>query len=383
MRSLPRLLTLLAVASSGLLSACALPYYWQAVGGQLELLRKRTPIAIVLEDPAMTAATKNALRQVVEIRRYAVDELGLPDNGSYRSYAELGRPSVVWNVIAAPEFSVEAEQWCFPFAGCVKYRGYFEEANARRFALRLDAQGMDTYIAGASAYSTLGYFDDPVLDTMLTGGEEYVVGVLFHELAHQRFYIKGDSELNEAFATVVEEYGTQSWLRGRGEDQALAAYRQRLFRRADFARLVMDQQARLRDIYARALPPESKRAAKAEAFQAMRAEYEALRQTWGGAGDYDAWFSGPLNNAQLASVATYRRWMPGLRWYVRHRGLEAFYAEMEELGGLPEEARRVRLEGWAAAALSARQTAAAAPAPAGGGRGRPDNSVPRRPWTSQ
>lgn len=344
MRSVARYVALLCL--SPLLGSCALPFYWQAIGGQLELLRKRTPIETLLADPQTDPALREKLASVAEIRRFAVTDLKLPDNDSYTSYADLGRPYVVWNVVAADEFSVEPRRWCFPFAGCVAYRGFFDRDGAERFQSRLARQGLDTYLGGASAYSTLGYFADPVLNTMIGGGDEYVASLVFHELAHQKLYIKDDSDFNEAFATAVEEYGTERWLQQREESAALERYHRRLRYRADFADLVLDQQARLTVAFAGSDPPAAKRIAKEQVFEIMREEYATLKKEWGGTSDYDAWFAQPLNNAVLASVATYRRWLPGLRWRLRECGLEAFYAEVSALAELTPQEREARLETW-------------------------------------
>ena len=191
-------------------AGCAAPYYWQAIGGQLELLRKREPIEDVVADPAADPTLKTTLTRIAAMRRFAVDELGLPSNDSYTTYVALDRPYVVWNVVATREFSVDPQRWCFPFAGCVAYRGYFDQPKAERFAPKLAADGLDTHSGGSTAYSTLGYFDDPVLSTMVNGGEQYVASLLFHELAHQKLYVKDDSEFSEAFAMVVEEFGTRA-----------------------------------------------------------------------------------------------------------------------------------------------------------------------------
>jgi predicted aminopeptidase len=327
-------------------SSCALPFYWQAIGGQLELLRSRTPIDNLLADPRTDPILRDRLQSVAEIRRFAVDQLELPDNDSYTTYVDIGRPYVVWNVVAADEFSVDPRRWCFPFAGCVAYRGFFERESAERFQARLTRQGLDTYLGGASAYSTLGYFDDPILSTMLGGGEQYIASLVFHELAHQKLYIKDDSEFNEAFATAIEEYGTERWLQARGNHEALEGYHRRLVYRSDFAELVLAQQARLTVAFAGAAPAEGKRAAKQQIFDLMRAEYAALKDKWGGTTDYDAWFAQPMNNAVLASVATYRRWLPGLRWRLREIGLDSFYVEMSSLSSLTPEQREARLESW-------------------------------------
>jgi len=337
-------------AALPIISGCALPYYWQAASGHLELLRKRTPIADVLEDSSQPPDIKQALQRVVAMRAFAVEKLDLPDNRSYRSYVDLERPYVVWNVVAADEFEVDPMQWCFPMVGCVSYRGYFEQDAAEQFATTLSDGGMDTYVAGASAYSTLGYFADPVLNTMLAGGEHYIAGILFHELAHQKFYLKGDSDLNEAFATAVQQYGTVEWLATQGSAEAVSAYRSRMQRQADFTVLVAEQRARLQAIYLADTPIEDARAAKQTAFARMREDYARLKRAWGGVTDYDNWFARPLNNAQLASVSTYRRWLPGLSWYIERHGLAALYAQMTEIEDMPQAERDALLQSWLAAA---------------------------------
>jgi predicted aminopeptidase len=345
-------LNLVIVIYGTTLSGCALPYYWQAAAGQLELLRQRVPIEEVLNDPDQDADTRASLFRVVQIRNFAVEELDLPDSDSYQSYVELGRPYVVWNVVAAEEFSIEARRWCFPIAGCVTYRGYFNEQDAERYADELKADGLDTYIAGASAYSTLGYFADPILSTMLTGGESYIASLIFHELAHQRAYIPGETELNEAFATAVAEHGTRLWLLRAGDQQALAANAERQARREGFYQLVAGQQNLLRVLYDGEKDETAMRSAKSEAIVAMRMEYQALREAWGGASDYDAWIGGPLNNAQLASVSAYSQLLPGFREFIRVNGLVELYAEMDRLEALSPDARQVRVESQLAAAAA-------------------------------
>jgi predicted aminopeptidase len=317
-----------------MLAGCGLPYYWQAVGGQLELLRKRTPMAELLADPTTDAQLKQALSVVKASRRFAVEELRLPDNNSYTSYVDLQRSYVVWNVIAAEEFSVEPVRWCFPFAGCVAYRGYFDRAAAERFQANLTQQGFDTYSGGSGAYSTLGHFDDPILNTMVQGGPEYIAALLFHELAHQRLYVKSDSDFNEAFATAVEEYGMELWLSESRDEIALQRYRERMLRRSQFGALVARQQARLAGVYAGPQSEDAMRNAKREAFAVMREEYDALKLSWGGSAEYDAWFESSLNNASLAAIATYRQWLPVLRARLDELGIEGFYAEMDGLAEL-------------------------------------------------
>jgi predicted aminopeptidase len=334
----------LLCAAIAALAGCALPFYWQAIGGQLELLRKRTPIEELLSDPDLDPKLKAELSSVAEIRKFSVDELLLPDNDSYTTYVDLERPYVVWNVIAAEEFSVDPKRWCFPFAGCVAYRGFFDRADAERFQKRLVEDGYDTYSGGSSAYSTLGYFADPVLSTMIGGGEQYIASLLFHELAHQKLYVKDDSEFSEAFATAIEEYGTERWLEMHSNAAALENYRRRLSYRDDFAELIGTQQARLRKVFAAKAAPDEMRADKARAFDTMRSDYASLKQRWDGNSDYDAWFDQPLNNATIAAVATYRRWVPAMRMRLEALGLAGFYAEMAELAKLKVPERAARLE---------------------------------------
>jgi predicted aminopeptidase len=338
-----------AVAVAG----CVTPYYWQAIGGQLELLRRRAPIAEVLADPAVDPKLKTTLSRVAEIRRFAVDELGLPDNDSYTSYVSLDRSYVVWNVVATEEFSVDPRRWCFPFAGCVAYRGYFDQAAAERYASKLAAEGLDTVSGGSTAYSTLGYFADPVVSTMVGGGEHYVAALLFHELAHQKLYVKDDSEFSESFAMVVEEIGMERWLADNATPADLERYRARRSRRAQFADLIAAQQQRLRAIYGSGAPTETLRAEKRAAFDTLRAEYEALKASWGGNTDYDAWFEQPLNNAALASVATYSRWTPALRARLEEVGFAEFYADAAALAKLEGEKRAERLQSWESRVASA------------------------------
>ncbi|MDX1562207.1 MAG: aminopeptidase [Gammaproteobacteria bacterium] len=338
---------LVSVAVAGsLIAACALPYYTQAVGGQLGLMRQRVPIDEAIADPATSIETRTQLERVGELRRFAVAELALPDNDSYTSFVDLHRDYVVWNVVAAAEFSLDPVTWCFPIAGCVAYRGYFDRAKAEAFEQKLADDGYDTYSGGAAAYSTLGYFDDPVLSTMLRRGDVQVAATLFHELAHQRVYIKDDTELSESFATAVEQYAVERWLESRGDTESLLRYRDALERRRAFASLVAAQRERLQAIYSRPLEPDRMRAEKHAAFEQMRRDYAALKDRWNGAADYDGWFAGDLNNAVLVAITSYQRWVPGLRWRLEAVGPDAFYTEIEALAELAADERERRLSEW-------------------------------------
>jgi predicted aminopeptidase len=239
--------------------------------------------------------------------------LALPANGSFRSYADIGRPFVVWNVFAAPELSLQLKQWCFPVAGCVTYRGYFDRAEAERLAQSLRAQGWEVQVAGVPAYSTLGWFDDPVLNTFIHYPEGELARLIFHELAHQVAYLKGDSAFNESFAVAVEEAGVERWLAQRGDAGVEAAYRQFAARRAQFVELLKRHRLRLEVLYASGAADEAKRAGKAEVFASLQAEYLELKAQWGGFSGYDRWFGQQLGNAHLAAVATYTALVPGFR----------------------------------------------------------------------
>jgi predicted aminopeptidase len=321
-------------------------YYGQAVRGHMKIMGDRVPLDEVIEDPGTAEETRARLELVREARAFASAELGLPDNGSYSSYVELDRPYVVWNVFAAGEFSVEPRRWCFPVAGCVVYRGYFAEEDAERYAARLTEDGWDTSVGGVAAYSTLGRFDDPVLSSMLGWRDYQLAGLIFHELAHQVLYVKGDSEFNESFATAVEEEGLARWLEARGEPGELEAYRASRARAGGFSLLIADARQRLGQLYARDLDEAEMRAAKAAAFEDLRTRYRALRESWDGYPGYDAWFEQPLNNARLVPVATYRHYVPAFRAMLREveGDLPAFYAAARELGELEPEERRARLD---------------------------------------
>jgi predicted aminopeptidase len=356
---------LFCIAALGvLLGGCAnLTYYAQAVIGHAEVMSAARPISELIADPATAPPLRAQLEQVSAARDFASRELSLPDNGSYRSYADIGRPYVVWNVFAAPEFSLEPVRWCMLIVGCVSYRGYYDEGKAQRYADELRTKGLDTYVGGVTAYSTLGHFNDPVLGTFLRFGEDEAARVIFHELAHQVVFVAGDTAFNESFAVTVEDEGMRRWLAARGNSQRLVEFAARQGRRAQFHRLIADCRERLRRIYASAQPADEMRRAKAEAFAQMRRDYQALKQQWGGYEGYDRWFAQPMNNALLASVALYTEWVPAFRVLLeqRHGDLAAIYRRVGELAKLPKEQRAAALDAlaprqWASQAGTATRT---------------------------
>lgn len=318
-------------ALSAAMSGC---YVLQAARGQLDVLSRREPIQRVIDRPATFDPLRARLQYVVEARQFAIDSLGLPDNASYRTYADVRRSFVVWNVFATPEFAVEPHRWCFPVAGCVVYRGYFSEGSAQRYALRLRTNGYDASVGGVAAYSTLGHFDDPVLNTMLHWTDAQLAATLFHELAHQVVYVPGDSEFNEAFATVVEDAGIARWLEQRGRPAELVQWREQKQREAEIGGLLLETRQRLRDLYAiSGLPPVEMRHRKNVLFGDLKFRYWQLKRRWNGYRGYDRFFDQALNNAHLVSVATYRACVPQLQRELDAVGadLTRFYERMRTL----------------------------------------------------
>jgi predicted aminopeptidase len=328
-----------------LLNGCAsTSYYGQLMQGQWQLLQAREPVAQVIADPSRQPALREQLQRSQAARDFASEHLYLPDNRSYRLYADIGRPLVVWNVFATPEFSLAARTHCFPIAGCVAYRGYYSQSGARGEAALQKLAGRDVYIGGVEAYSTLGWFDDPILNTMLGWGDERLATLIFHELAHQRVYVKDDTEFNESFATFVEQEGTRQWRAWRGLPPATGI---RATQREQFTRLVLDTRERLARLYAQPLSAEAMRAGKSAEFERLRHAYRQLRdEQWHGDMRFDAWINGPLNNAKLLPFGLYDQWVPAFAGLFQQvdGDWRAFHAQAKQLGRLPFDQRRQALQ---------------------------------------
>ena len=317
-------------------------YYHQSVSGHLSLISKRKPIADIVND---SSRDKKLIEQLVlaqELRTFASTHLKLPENDSYRSYVQLDRPYVVWSVFAAPEFSVRLKNWCFPVVGCLKYRGYFDRNEAHAYAAKLADLGLDVYVSGVPAYSTLGWFDDPLLSTMLNRGELVTATYIFHELAHQQFYLKGDTGFNEAFATAVEELGVNLWLQHRGQTDARLRYENWLTQKKVFSDLVRQTRQEFRKLYARDLPAEAMRSEKRKMIADLRKRFEDLARHNDQLLRYRKWMSGPLNNAQLGARALYRDLTPVFKrlFHACGRDFTGFYQRVEEISELSEEKRK-------------------------------------------
>lgn len=335
---MPRFLMLLFLCVP--LTGC---YYMQAASGQWEVMRKREPIDEVIKDAETSPELAARLQLLNEARDFSIEILGLPDNKSYRTYADLERDYVVWNVFAAPEFSLTPKQWCFPVAGCVSYRGYFSKDDALRESKRLSDDGFDVAVGGVAAYSTLGNFNDPILSTMMRWDDIDLVAVLFHELAHQVVYVKDDSAFNESFATAVEEIGVKLWLESRGEEEKMADYIAGRELQQSLLGIVAAARSVLEKVYASDIDVDDKRVLKRERLKMLAEDVAAEMQRNGGEGS--GWLTGTLNNARLISTTLYEGRLPSFRaLYIRcEKNLQCFYAEAKKLGAMDFTAREAAL----------------------------------------
>ena len=340
---LVRLFTISLVLTS---TGCAqLSYYAQATQGHLGLVASAKPINQWLADPKISDQLKQRLTRTQQIRKFAVQELDLPDNGSYTRYAELNRPYVVWNVIATPELSMKPVQWCFPIAGCVDYRGYYRKEDAQRFAHDLRSQGYEVRVSGVPAYSTLGWFDDPVLSTFIAYPEAEVARMLFHELAHQVAYAPGDTPFNESFATTVESIGVEQWLDKHGNPDSRERYRQFRQRKRDFIDLLTQHRQRLEEVFATDISDDEKRNQKALVITSLKQAYHQIRdEKWGGYSGYDQWFNEPITNAHFVLVATYEELVPAFQaLHAKSGSLKKFYANVQAMAKQDKARRREQL----------------------------------------
>ncbi len=309
-------------------SACTtIGYYVQAVSGQTEILVKQQPVQKLVADPVTPEILKQSLSAVMDILDFAHTDLGLPDNGSYRQYADLQRRYVVWNVVAAPEFSLQAKQWCYLVVGCLNYHGYFAEQQARDYASNLSSTGWEVTVNGVSAYSTLGWFRDPLLNSMLNRERWEIARMLFHELAHQLLYFDGDTDFNEAFADSVATIGLQHWLHSQPSAIRETAELS-LQREAAFYNLVLTARDRFATLYASGQPATEMRLQKQQLTSKLQTEYRQLQAGWNGDTRYDTWMQSQINNAGFSIISTYRLQVPQFLAAYRQLGsrLPDFYA---------------------------------------------------------
>ena len=332
------LFVLLAIV---LVSCETVGYYSQAARGQLTIVFAREDIQHLIERPDLSQELAGKFAKVMDIREFAESELGLPVGGNYSSYVDVEREHVVWNVFAAPEFSVDPVNWCYPIAGCVAYRGYFSQQSALSYAAKLEEDGFDVYTGGVDAYSTLGWFEDSLLSTVLNRADYQLAGLIFHELAHQLVYLPGDTTFNESFATAVEREGVRRWLTKSNKDSNIDAALLDYDRQQQFVDLVGGYRDRFESLYQLEINESSMRSQKLELQQTLREEYAVLKQQWQGYEGYDGWFSRSLNNAQLSTVASYNDLLPFFAavFEQSNQDFSTFYAEVSRLADLPEQER--------------------------------------------
>lgn len=328
-------------------SACtSFGYYMDLMAGHSELMEKRKPVAEILAEKETQPKLRELLEISQNIRDFASNELHLPENDSYRMYADLKRRYAVWNVVAAKEFSMEAKKWCFLFVGCLSYRGYFSKADATDYANELRKEGYDVYVAGANAYSTLGWFDDPLLNTMMYKSEARRAGIIFHELAHQVVYIENDSAFNEAFATAVEHEGIRRWLNRKGQNKKYDEYLANEKRDSELNLLLQKTREELKKLYKTDVSNQEKRLVKKQIFTQLQKKYQQLKKSWAGYNVYDKWMTQKLNNSHLLLIATYHELVPVFKELLRKEkyNFKKFYTAVKQVGQLDIEKRNNQLK---------------------------------------
>jgi predicted aminopeptidase len=325
----------------------SLGYYAQATRGQWGIVSAARPIDDWLDDPDTPETLKQRLRLARQIRQFASTQLAEPDNPSYTRYADLKRPAAVWNVFATPELSTRLKTWCYPFFGCASYRGYFDRSAADRLAAELAGQGYDVSVGPVQAYSTLGWFSDPLLNTFINLPGPELARLIFHELAHQVVYVRDDTVFNESFATAVEREGVRRWLQAQGSDQSQTEWQGAEQRRAQFLQLVTATRDALNEVYASSLPDADKRDRKRTLFAELQDRYHRLRDgPWGGFTGYDRFFAQPLNNAHLAAIGAYYDRVPAFEALMQRTGpdMAAFFREVRRIAALRKDRRDRELD---------------------------------------
>lgn len=339
-----RLVLLMQLA---LIGACSnLGYYLDSTSGHLDLMAGRQPVAKLLAGDELSPERRERLELAQRARDFASEELLLPNNDSYRTFVDLQRPYAIWNVIAAPRYSVQAKQWCFVFAGCITYRGYFDREDAERYGDKMRKQDLDVFVAGARAYSTLGWFNDPLLNTMLYRNDARLVGIIFHELAHQELYVKGDSAFNEAFATAVEREGVRRWFAQQGNGDSYVAFIEHQERDRAFKLMLIGAREQLARLYDSGASETQMQVGKQEIFAGLQRSYLEFKREWNDYDGFDEWMAQDLNNAHLALVATYHKYVPAFQRLLRDSDgdMREFYEAARAVGELDAESRRARMD---------------------------------------
>jgi predicted aminopeptidase len=334
------------LVSTSLTGCQTIRYYSQAISGQQSILMSRQPISEVTADPNSSEILRQKLTFIMDVRTFAEDVLQLPVANNYLTYVDLKRPYVAWNVVAAPEFSMRPKTWCYPFVGCAAYRGYFAKADAEQYADALKKQGYDVHVGGVTAYSTLGWFDDPVLSTFIHRSKAGAAALLFHEVAHQVLYVPDDTTFNESFATFVEQEGLRRWQKTSGDSAIYAEYLNNYRRQQQFVSLVQDHRQKLEKLYQMDLAPHQKRARKASIFSDLRNEFSQMKAVQADLAAYDNWMNQPLNNAKISGVVAYHDFVPAFSVILaEHNGdLKNFYTACRALARKQKDERHRILE---------------------------------------
>lgn len=346
---------LLATVVAAVSGCQTIGYYAQAVKGECQILANRESIDKLIADSHTSEELRQKLQLVQQMRAFAKDSLKLPVDKYYLKYSDVHRQYVVWNVQAAPQFSLQPKTWWYPVVGSLEYRGYFSGHGASNCAARLARKGDDVYVDGVEAYSTLGWFKDPVLNTFINRSEPELAEVLFHELGHKRVFARGDTDFNEAYATTVGQEGARRWLRANNETNLLEKYAVDLARDDQFVHLIMSTRTRLEKVYGDTLdkdgkvkaaktpplPPTQLEREKQQVFADLRSDYQKLKASWGGYSGYDNWFARNLNNAQLNTIANYYDLLPSFKRLLEMNGgnMEKFYQEVERLSKMSKDER--------------------------------------------
>lgn len=329
-----------------LTSGCStVGYYSQSITGHLKVWSKRHDIENLIAAETTSPGLKKQLKKIIAMRHFATSQLELPNNYSFKSYADIKRSHIVWNVIAAPEFSTEPKKWCFPVVGCLSYIGYFAKHKAVALGKEMKQKGYDVIVGGVTAYSTLGWFSDPVLSTYVNSSDPELAGLIFHELAHQIIYVKGDTTFNESFATAVELYGIDRWMAKRGTPEVAKRYARYKKYERQFHAFILLYRQKFKTVYARNIPDERKRALKKQVIAQMQLEYKQRRKRWKGYKDYDAWMAAGINNAKLAIFATYYNQVPAFSNLIRQKkgDMNLFFQAVKRLGAMDKEQRDIIL----------------------------------------
>ncbi len=333
---------LVALLAVQCLTGCStIRYYSESVAGQWQVMTQRQEIDQLLKNGTTPSQLRDKLQLATALRQFAITELGLPDNGSYQHYVDIQRPFVVWNVFATPELSLEPHISCFPFAGCLAYRGFFSKQSADAYARDLESQAMDTFVGGVSAYSTLGWFRDPILSSMLNWSDNRLAEVIFHELAHQKLYVEDDTDFNEAYAMVVGSYGVQRWLQQQADQSLSREYAVEQMRNRAFVSLILDFRQQLDALFSSQLNDDQKLAEKKRLYADLQAAYERLKESWQGYSGYDQWMHTGLNNAKLLSVSTYESLTDAFKALMGlcEDELACYYRETSKLGQIAKPER--------------------------------------------